>query len=231
VAFKVRVHNVCMKKRLWMSVAVIAVVAGITAAAVMAAQPAHAHSHHHHKGQHHRKSGLLETAASYLGTSPAQLRSELISGKSLAAIADATSGKSSQGLIEALEAADKHKLASVVANLQTRITAKVDRPGGGIGGGGTTTQAASGYLGLSVTQLRSQLRSGKTLAEIAKATAGKSEAGLIEALLAARKARLAKEVQAGAITQAQASARLPKLASHIAARVNRVGHAHRAATG
>jgi hypothetical protein len=121
-----------MKRRLWMSVAVIAVVAGITAAAVMAAQPAsHPHAHHHHrKGQHKRRGGLLTTAASYLGTSPAQLRSELSSGKSLAEIANATSGKSSQGLIEALEAADKRRLASVAARLQTRIAARVDRPGG-----------------------------------------------------------------------------------------------------
>jgi hypothetical protein len=226
------VHNVRMKRKLWMSVAVVAVVAGITAAAVMAAQPAsHPRSHHHHKGQHHRNGGLLAAAASYLGSSPAQLRSELSSGKSLAQIADATSGKSSQGLIQALEAADKQKLATAAASLQARITAKVDRPGGGIGGGGAAVRAAGGYLGLSAAQLRTEVRSGKTLAEIAKATAGKSEAGLIEALLAVRKARLAKAVQAGAITQAQASARLPKLATRIAARVNRVEHAHRAATG
>jgi hypothetical protein len=223
------VHNMRMKRKLWMSVAVVAVVAGITAAAVMAAQPAsHPRSHHHHKGQHHRNGGLLAAAAGYLGSSPAQLRSELGSGKSLAQIADATSGKSSQGLIQALETADRQKLATAAASLQARITAKVDRPGGD---GGAAVRAAGGYLGLSAAQLRTEVRSGKTLAEIAKATAGKSEAGLIEALLAVRKARLAKAVQAGAITQAQASARLPKLATRIAARVNRVEHAHRAAKG
>jgi hypothetical protein len=120
-----------MKSRLWMSVAVIAVVAGITAAAVMAAQPAsHPHAHHHRKGLHNRKGGLLTTAAGYLGSSPAELRSELSSGKSLAEIANATSGKSSRGLIEALEAADKRRLASVAARLQTRIAARVDRSGG-----------------------------------------------------------------------------------------------------
>jgi hypothetical protein len=128
-----------LKNRLWMSVAVIAVVAGVTAAAVMAAQPAsHRHAHHHRKGdqherkggQHKRKGGLLTTAASYLGATPTQVRTELGSGKSLAEIANATSGKSSHGLIEALEAADRQKLAAVAANLQARITAKVNRPGG-----------------------------------------------------------------------------------------------------
>lgn len=227
VAFMTVVHNLFMKNKLWMIVAVVAVLAGVTAAAVMAAQPAsHPHARHHHKGSHRRQGSLLAAAASYLGSTPAQLKSELGSGKSLAQIADATSGKSSQGLIQALEAVDKQKLASAAASLQAHITAKVDRPGGGIGGGGAAVRAASSYLGLSVSQLRTELRSGKTLAEIAKATAGKSEAGLIEALLAVRQARLAKEVQAGAITHAQASARLPKLASLIAARVNRVEHAH-----
>jgi hypothetical protein len=226
------VHNLFMKSKLWMSVAVAAVVAGVAAAAVMAAQPAsHSHARHRHNGAHHRRGGLLAAAASYLGSSPAQLRSELSAGKSLAQIADATGGKSSQGLIQALEAADRQKLASVATRLQARITATVDRPGGDIGAGGATMRAASSYLGLSVTPLRTELRSGKTLAEIAKGTPGKSEAGLIEAVLAISKTRLAAEVQAGSITQAQASARLPKLASRIAARVNRVQHAHRAATG
>jgi hypothetical protein len=156
-----------LKNKLWMSVAVVAVLAGVTAAAVMAAQPATTHHHHHH-----RKGGMLAAAASYLGSSPAQLKSELRSGKSLAEIANATSGKSSQGLIEALETADKQKLAAVAASLPARITAKVDRPGAGISAG--------------------------------------------------KKAQLAKEVQAGSITQAQANARLSKLASRVAARVNRI---------
>jgi hypothetical protein len=220
-----------LRNRLWMSVAVMAVLAGITAAAVMAAQPASSHTHHHHhKGAHHRQGGLLVAAASYLGSSPAQLRTELSSGRSLAEIANATSGKSSQGLIGALEAADKQKLASVAASLQSRITAKVDRPGAGLSAGGVAVRTADSYLGLSATQLRAELRSGKTLAQVAKATAGKSEAGLIEALLAVSKARLIKQLQAGTITQAQASARLPKLAGRIAARVNRVEHQHRSAT-
>jgi hypothetical protein len=104
-----------------MSVAVAAVVAGVTAAAVMAAQPAfHPHARHHHNGAHHRQGGLLAAAASYLGSSRVQLRTELSSGKSLAQIADATSGKSSQGLIQSLEAAAKRKLAS-------RIAARVNR--------------------------------------------------------------------------------------------------------
>ena len=52
--------------------------------------------------------------------------------------------------------------------------------------------AAAAYLGISPAQLTGELSSGKTLAQIADASAGKSAAGLTEALVAARKARLAQ---------------------------------------
>jgi hypothetical protein len=75
----------------------------------------------------HRKGGVLTTAASYLNSSPAQLKRELQSGKSLAQIANATAGKSEAGLIAVLEAADRQKLAVASASLPARVTAKVDR--------------------------------------------------------------------------------------------------------
>jgi hypothetical protein len=43
--------------------------------------------------------------------------------------------------------------------------------------------AASSYLGISVQSLVDQLRAGKTLADIANATSGKSAEGLIDALV------------------------------------------------
>src|SRR3954454_11854667 len=46
----------------------------------------------------------LAAAASYLGTTPADLLAQLASGKSLAQVANATSGKSAAGLIAALVA-------------------------------------------------------------------------------------------------------------------------------
>jgi hypothetical protein len=218
-----------LNRKLLFGVALVAVLAGVTAAIVMAAEPgSHKHTHHHRQLEHHRKASLLAAAASYLGSSPGQLRSELRSGKSLAAIANATGGRSSQGLIKALESADEQRLAKVAGSLQARITATVERPGGGLDDarGSSTIQTASGYLGLSTRRLRGELRSGKTLAQIAAASGGKSEAGLIEALLAVRKARLEREVQAGAITQAQANARLPELEGRVASRVNRARHPH-----
>jgi hypothetical protein len=45
---------------------------------------------------------------------------------------------------------------------------------------------AAGYLGLTRTQLHRELRTGKTLAELARGTSGKSVSGLIDALVAAK---------------------------------------------
>jgi energy-converting hydrogenase Eha subunit B len=211
-----------LKTKLLIGVAVVAVAGGVTAAVVMAAQPAASH----HRG------GTLATAAGYLGTSPAQLRSELQAGKSLAAIADATPGKSEAGLIAALEAASKQRLAAAVANLPRLIAAEVDRVGGPaarheragarVAGRGHALAAAAGYLDLSTAKLRDELRSGHTLAQVAKATVGRSEAGLIEALVAARKAALATKVKAGKITPAEAaSVPVPILIKRVTAEVNR----------
>jgi hypothetical protein len=86
--------------------------------------------------------------------------------------------------------------------------------GGGPGPGGDL-QTASSYLGISVETLRSDLRSGKTLAQVADATAGKDTAGLVAALFAAGKRHLEQEVSAGRLTRTQAD----QLASGLQARV------------
>ncbi len=172
-------------KRLLLVLGVLALLGGATAAVVMAAQPA---SHRRGASSRHHRAGTLATAAAYLGVATAQLREELRSGKSLADIADATPGKSAAGLVQALEKAGRERLAADSAALESRIAAEVERTGLRHHGGRRLTVAA-GYLGLSATQLRSDLSAGDTLAQIAGSTAGKSQAGLIEALAAARKAR------------------------------------------
>ncbi len=220
-----------LRRKLMIGVAVVAVLAGATTAVVMAAQPA----------SHHRARGALAAAAAYLGSSPAQLRSELQSGKSLAQIASATSGKSQAGLIAALEAAGREKLAADAANLPSRIAAEIDRiglpagrsrrarghglAGRPVAGRRRALSAAASYLGVSTAQLRGDLRAGRTLAQVANATAGKSQAGLVQALVTARKAALAAEVKAGSISSAQANAALPTLVKRVSAEVNRArGH-------
>lgn len=78
------------------------------------------------------------------------------------------------------------------------------------------------YLGLPRAQLRRQLRSGRTLAQIAAATSGKSAAGLIDALLSAKTAQLSAAAGTGALSQAKARARIAKLGTRVTLEVERV---------
>jgi hypothetical protein len=66
------------------------------------------------------------------------------------------------------------------------------------------------YFGVAPQTLLSQLRSGKTLAQIA-AEHGKSLAGLEQAIISSRKAMLSKLVAAKLITRASAAKRLARL--------------------
>jgi hypothetical protein len=74
--------------------------------------------------------------------------------------------------------------------------------------------AAASYLGLSPKALGSDLRSGKTLAAIAKAK-GKSATGLEQAMLAPSKQQLGSAVSAGRLTKSQEAMFLKGIAAHI----------------
>jgi polyhydroxyalkanoate synthesis regulator phasin len=65
-------------------------------------------------------------------------------------------------------------------------------------------EAAAGYLGLTQAQLRTQLTSGKTLAQIAR-DRDKSVDGLIDALVDEAEDQLDQAVEDGRLTQAQAN--------------------------
>ena len=72
----------------------------------------------------------LATAAGYLGLTPQQLITQLQTGKTLAQIADATSGKSASGLIDALAAAEQKEHPNDSAtDIRTRVTAFVNGTG------------------------------------------------------------------------------------------------------
>jgi hypothetical protein len=202
----------------------------------------------HHGGPGFRHDDLAD-AASYLGITQTALETALQSGKTLAQVADATSGKSAAGLIDALVAAEKSELAAAVkageltqaqadrlaANLKAHETAEVNGtfrgpggPGGRHGGHGhgDGLAAAATYLGVSQSALITQLQSGKTLAQIAEATSGKSTAGLVAALVAAEKTELAAAVKAGDLTQAQADQISTGLQTRVTAMVNGQRPAH-----
>jgi hypothetical protein len=173
--------------------------------------------------------------ASYLGLTPAQLREQLRSGKTLAQIAVAQ-GKTVAGLEAAIYADVQAHLDQAVANgrlttareqaILTRVKAHLDdivnhafpaiarphRPRFGA--------AVAAYLGVTPAELRTELRAGKSLAQIAT-DHGKTVAGLKAAILGAVKARLDKAVASGRLSSAQEQTILDRVSSHLDELVSR----------
>ena len=163
------------------------------------------------------KGSFLTAAAAYIGISEAQLRTELGTDKSLADVAVAH-GKTRDGLIQALMAAEQTKIATLV----DQKGAPQGRGPGGPGGPGErgvigdSFAAAATYLGTTTADLRTKMQAGQTLAQIAAATAGKSRDGLVAALTADAKAKIAAAQAAGTITADQATQLGNGLADRIA---------------
>jgi hypothetical protein len=86
-------------------------------------------------------------------------------------------------------------------------------------GFGAIFSAAADYLGISTQTLRTDLESGKSLADVAQA-AGKSVDGLKTAILDAVKKQLDSEVAAGRLTAAQEQDMFAKLTARIDELVN-----------
>ena len=84
---------------------------------------------------------------------------------------------------------------------------------------GDFLDAAATYLGLTQDQLRTQLESGKSLADVAKAQ-GKSVDGLKQAIIADAQAKLDQAVKDGRLTSDQRDRMLADLKSHIDDLVN-----------
>lgn len=217
-----------LKRKVTLAVALAALLAGGAVAALAANGPS---AHHKHAGRHgaaHRDAmGLgLQAASAYLGIPPAQIKKELRSGKTLAQLAT-TSGKSEAGLIAVLVAAKRARLAKISASLDRRVAAEVNRVHGhGVAARHGARAAVRSYLGLTSAQLHGQLRAGHTLAQIANATAGKSEAGLVAAIVAARQARLATAAAAGKLSKAEADARTAALTKRVTRMVNKPLRGH-----
>ncbi len=190
---------------------------------------------HARHGAHRLQPHDLIAAAAYLGISTGRLESELSSSGSLAQVAQAHGGKSAQGLIDAIVAARKTRLAKVAAGLPGRVAAEVNAPAR-LGGGSAEPRAGAlgafaarrslaatvaGYLGIAPSDLRRDLRSGKTLAQIADTTPGKSSTGLVDALVAARKERLAHGLAAGKLSKARVARSQSRLDKRMNALVTR----------
>ena len=97
------------------------------------------------------------------------------------------------------------------------------RGGRGFGGRAGGLQAAATYLGISTTDLFTDIRSGKSLAQIANSTSGKSASGLIDAMVAAQEQQISAAVKSGRLTQAQADQLTANVKSRVTAMVNGTG--------
>jgi hypothetical protein len=170
----------------------------------------------------HDKSSYFSAAATYIGITETQLRTELGTDKSLADVAVAH-GKTRDGLIAALVAAAQQNIGTLVD--QKGIGARpnpANRPGPGFGRGpgarvtGEPFAAAASYLGTTTADLETKIRAGQTLAQIANATAGKSRDGLVAALVADATAKIDAAQKAGTITADQATALKANLSTHVA---------------
>jgi len=156
----------------------------------------------------------LSAAATYIGITTDQLRTELGTDKSLADVVVAH-GKTRDGLIQALVAADQTNISTFVD--QKGIGAHRGGPGGPERGViGDQFSVAATYLGTTTADLRTKMQAGQTLAQIAAATSGKSRDGLVAALTADAKAKIAAAQTAGTITADQATQLTNDLATRIA---------------
>jgi hypothetical protein len=86
------------------------------------------------------------------------------------------------------------------------------------------TDTAATYLGMKPVDLMTQLKAGKSLADVANATPDKSRDGLVAALSTAASAKIDGAVTDGTLTADQATTAKQKLSAEIAKLVDRAGH-------
>jgi len=176
------------------------------------------------------KGSYFTAAATYIGITEAQLRTELGTDKSLADVAVAH-GKTRDGLIAALTAAQQQDIATLVD--QKGVGARPNPaigPGPGFGRGPgehivfeDSLGAAATYLGTTTADLQTKIRAGQTLAQIANATAGKSRDGLFNALVADATAKIDAAQKAGTITADVATQLKANLSTRLAQLVDTTG--------
>ena len=195
----------------------------------------------------------LAAAAKVLGITEAELKTELQAGKSVADVAkakniDLATVKAAllaeaKAHIDAEVAAGKHtaaegatKLAEMTSRIDTMLTTAglpargphgeggKGGPGGKGGSGKFMSATLATTLKLTQEELKTQLHSGKSLADVAKAQ-NVDIADVKSVLKSDFSAHLAEEVTSGKHTQAEADAKLAEFTTNLDTMVNRVGPA------
>ena len=184
--------------------------------------------------------GVLVLAVSGAGAAVAATKLRSPEQESRAVLNDVAGqlGVSPERLSNAFKTAMKNRIDQAVEDGRltqaeaTRMKAAIDRqsvpmlgPGfrhGGPGHGGRGhhgLEAAAKFLGMTEAALRTQLESGKTLAQVAR-DRGKSVDGLVNAIVAEKKARIAQDVKDGRLSQARADELLARMKEHVTGMVN-----------
>jgi transposase len=175
--------------------------------------------------------------AKALGITEAELRTETEAGKSIAEIAQAK-GVSLNTVVDAVIAAETERLKQAVtdgrltqaqadtmlANLKLTLPSRLQtKPvlgllkggkGGPGFGRGANSAAIAKALGITEAELRTEVQTGKTIAQIAQAK-GVSLNTVVDAVVAAETERLKQAVTDGRITQEQADAKIEQLKTNL----------------
>ena len=180
--------------------------------------------------------------ASILKLTEAELKTQVQSGKTLAQIATAQ-GVDIKLVVDAIVADMKShiadevksgeitqaqadtKLADVTAKATERVNNVRPARGEGMRGGpkgpGRNVAAIASVLKLTEAELKTQVESGKTLAQIAT-TQGVDVKLVVDAIVTDMKSHIAEEVASGELTQAQADAKLADATTKVTEMVNTV---------
>ena len=166
------------------------------------------------------RQAFLDDVAKRLGVTPAQLKAALEGAYGDRVDAAVAAGKITKEQAEAM------KQRAEDGGLPLFGGHRFGGPGGPDGhhGGGLfmSLDAAATYLGVTEAKVHTELESGKSLADVAKAE-GKSVDGLKKALSTEAKKKLDAAVKDGHLTQAQADALEARLGEHLDDIVNGTG--------
>jgi hypothetical protein len=179
---------------------------------------------------------VLDAAAQAIGISTDTLRADLKNGQTIAQVAQ-SKNVAIQTVIDAMVAAAKKQLASQEATLESHLTQMItnevngtlkrpDAPSGPNGPqrgfgfrGGFGLDAAAKAIGVSDDTLLNDLKSGQTIAQVARSKNVATQT-VIDAMVAGAKTELAAQVKAGHLTAAQESKIESQLTQMITNQVN-----------
>jgi hypothetical protein len=156
-----------------------------------------------------RSTAIINDAAGQLGVQPSALANALKKAEENQIDAAVAAGQITQDQADKLKAAIESGQAPVIGGLggfgfgHHGFGFGHDGPGA-FGGPGGALDAAATYLGVSTDTLKSDLASGKSLADVANAQ-GKSVDGLVTAITDPQKKQIDAAVTAGKLTEAQAT--------------------------